>query len=114
MPAVFFKRVGWAVGRGAVFRTVNGGRSWQRQRSGVPTDLFDVKFVSAGEGWAVGAEGTVLHTRDGGINWLSERSPTPHRLERIYFTDRNHGWAVGFGGTIIAYGASEQPPKLRR
>lgn len=79
-----------------------------------PPICFDVKFVSAGEGWAVGAEGTVLHTRDGGINWLSERSPTPHRLERIYFTDRNHGWAVGFGGTIIAYGASEQPPKLRR
>ena len=108
-------RVGWAVGsNGAVFRTINGGRSWQRQRSGVSTDLFDVKFVSPGEGWAVGAEGTVLHTLDGGANWISERSPTPHSLERIFFTDRNHGWAVGFGGTIIAYGASEQAPRLRR
>ncbi len=109
------QRVGWAVGsNGAIFRTVNGGRSWQRQRSGVSADLFDVKFISAGEGWAVGAEGTVLHTRDGGLNWISERSPTPHTLERIFFTDRNHGWAVGFGGTIIAYGAPDQQPRLRR
>ena len=108
-------RVGWAVGsNGAIFRTINSGRSWQRQRSGVSTDLFDVKFVNASEGWAVGAEGTVLRTRDGGANWISERSPTPHSLERIFFTDRNHGWAVGFGGTIIAYGPSEQTPKLRR
>ncbi len=108
-------RVGWAVGSGgAIFRTTNGGRSWKAQQSGVSADLYDVKFLNAAEGWTVGAEGTVLHTRDGGIHWTSERSPTPHSLERIFFTDRTHGWAVGFGGTIIAYGASDQAPKLRR
>ena len=108
-------RIGWAVGsNGAIFRTINGGRSWQRQRSNVSADLLDVKFVNASEGWAVGAEGTVLHTTDSGINWISERSPTPHTLERVFFTDRNHGWAVGFGGTVIAYGGSNQAPRLRR
>jgi photosystem II stability/assembly factor-like uncharacterized protein len=107
-------RVGWAVGSGgAIFRTINGGQSWRAQQSGVSVDLYDVKFVNAGEGWAVGAEGTVLHTRDSGFHWSAERSPTPHALERIFFTDRNHGWAVGFGGTIIAYGTSDQSPKLR-
>jgi photosystem II stability/assembly factor-like uncharacterized protein len=82
---------------------VNGGRTWQRQDSTVPIDLFDVKFLDAREGWAVGAEGTIIHTTDGGQHWTVERSNTEHPLERVFFTDRNHGWAVGFGGTIVSY-----------
>lgn len=110
--------LGWAVGSGGViYRTANGGKSWQSQNSGVPADLFDVKFLDANEGWAVGAEGTVLHTVNGGLRWTLERSGTPHPLERIFFADRTHGWAVGFGGTIIAYDADAQRtsvPQLRR
>jgi photosystem II stability/assembly factor-like uncharacterized protein len=111
-------RRGWAVGsEGAIYRTVNGGRSWLPQNSGVAADLLDVKFLDALEGWVVGAEGTLLHTSDGGIHWQSERSATPHALERIFFTDRSHGWSVGFGGTIISYGAASSrgaAPQLRR
>jgi photosystem II stability/assembly factor-like uncharacterized protein len=110
-------RLGWAVGSGgSIFRTVNGGSSWQAQTSGVATDLLDVKFLDAAEGWAVGDDGIVLHTTDGGGHWFNERSPTAHALERIFFTDRTHGWAVGFGGTIISYGTSfgaAESPKLR-
>ena len=84
--------------------------SGKLQNSGVTADLFDVKFLDASEGWAVGAEGMVLHTSDGGLRWTRERSGTPHALERIFFTDRSHGWAVGFGGTIIAYGGSATAP----
>jgi photosystem II stability/assembly factor-like uncharacterized protein len=69
----------------------------------VETDLFDVKFVDAQEGWAVGGEGTIIHTTDGGGHWSSERSGTPHQLERVFFTDKAHGWAVGFGGTVVIY-----------
>src|SRR4029079_16384620 len=108
------KRHGWAVGSGgAIYRTSNGGRSWQLQNSGVTADLLDVKFLDAQEGWAVGAEGIVLHTIDGGLHWTTERSGTPHALERLFFTDREHGWAVGFGGTIISY-SSETPSALPR
>ena len=107
-------RLGWAVGSGgAIYRTINGGHSWQPQISGVTADLLDVKFLDAVEGWAVGAEGTVLYTNDSGLHWTNERSGTPHALERIFFADRAHGWAVGFGGTIIAYGRAEAP-RLRR
>jgi photosystem II stability/assembly factor-like uncharacterized protein len=109
-------RYGWTVGSGgAIFRTINGGRSWQPQSSGVTADLFDVKFLDASEGWAVGADGTLLHTRDGGLHWTVEPSATPHALERIFFTDRSHGWAVGFGGTIISYDSSklQSAPRLR-
>ena len=111
-------RRGWAVGSGgSIYRTLNGGSSWQPQTSGVMADLLDVKFLDALEGWAVGDEGTVLHTTDGGRHWLNEHSPTPHALERVFFTDRTHGWAVGFGGTIISYGTSDggiSAPRLRQ
>jgi photosystem II stability/assembly factor-like uncharacterized protein len=95
---------------------MNGGRSWQSQNSSVGSDLLDVKFLDAFEGWAVGDEGTVLHTNDGGRRWTAERSGTPHALERIFFADRSHGWAVGFGGTIISYDTSNAHaavPKLQ-
>jgi photosystem II stability/assembly factor-like uncharacterized protein len=82
---------------------VNGGRTWERQQSTVDVDLFDVKFVDAREGWAVGAEGTIIHTVDAGEHWTTERSGTEHPLERVFFADKNHGWAVGFGGTVVSY-----------
>jgi photosystem II stability/assembly factor-like uncharacterized protein len=86
-----------------IYRTVNGGRTWQQQNSGVQSDLHDVRFLDALEGWAVGDEGTIIHTNDGGLHWTTERSGTEHPLERIFFADRTRGWAVGFGGTVVTY-----------
>jgi photosystem II stability/assembly factor-like uncharacterized protein len=96
-----------------IYRTVNGGRTWQQQVSGVEADLYDVKFLDALEGWAVGAEGTIIHTNDGGVHWTTERSGTEHPLERIFFADRTHGWAVGFGGTIVTYVRAQAPPVIK-
>jgi photosystem II stability/assembly factor-like uncharacterized protein len=79
------------------------------QRSNVETDLMDVKFVSAYEGWVAGSEGTVLHSTDGGRYWFHENTNVPHALERLFFTDRTHGWAVGYGGTILKYGPAAAP-----
>ncbi|HKZ81741.1 MAG TPA: YCF48-related protein [Pyrinomonadaceae bacterium] len=107
-------RLGWAVGTGGViYRTINGGRTWTAQKSGVATDLFDVRFLDAVEGWAVGAEGTVIHTVDGGLHWNAERTGTTHPLERVFLVGRSHGWAVGFGGTIIAFTRIESPQAAR-
>ena len=104
-------RLGWAVGSaGSIYRTLNGGRTWQQLKSGIATDLFDVKFLDAVEGWAVGAEGVIIYTNDGGLHWTTESSGTEHPLERIFFADRTHGWAVGFGGTVVAFVRAEAPP----
>jgi photosystem II stability/assembly factor-like uncharacterized protein len=92
---------------------VNGGRTWQQQDSGVTADLYDVKFLDAMQGWAVGADGTIVHTSDGGLHWILERTGIEHPLERVFFSDRTHGWAVGFGGTIVVYVREEATPARR-
>jgi photosystem II stability/assembly factor-like uncharacterized protein len=106
-------RLGWAVGSaGRIFTTSDGGRMWYAQNSNVQSDLFDVKFISAGEGWASGANGTLLHTVDGGVHWFVESSNVSHALERLCIIDQTHGWAVGFGGTILTFG-NQNTPKLK-
>ncbi|MGZ8844416.1 MAG: WD40/YVTN/BNR-like repeat-containing protein [Pyrinomonadaceae bacterium] len=92
-----------------MFTTSDGGRSWFAQRSNVDSDLFDVKFISAAEGWAAGQDGTLLHTRDGGVRWFAEPANVSHALERLFIIDQTHGWAVGFGGTILKLGDFRKP-----
>ncbi len=58
-------------------------------------NLFDVCFVNAQRGWAVGDRGTILHTRDGGETWQLQTCPIDGRLEAVQFLDEEHGWAVG-------------------
>ncbi len=108
-PSVRFNAVafvgasrGWAAGSGgAVYTTSDGGRTWERQSTGVEADLYDVKFLDEREGWAAGAAGTLIHTTDGGRTWAAEESGTRQTLERLFFAGARRGWAVGFGGTII-------------
>jgi photosystem II stability/assembly factor-like uncharacterized protein len=106
-------RFGWTVGdRGKIFATIDGGRTWITQESGVTADLHDVKFLDASEGWAVGDEGTVLHTINGGNTWVSETVETSHPLERVFVENEKRVWAVGYGGTILSNGGDSQRPTL--
>ncbi len=55
--------------------------------------LSAIEFVSAQQGWAVGA-GRILATSDGGGVWLTQYSGAA-RLDQVDFVDAEHGWAVG-------------------
>ncbi|MDD3888022.1 MAG: chitobiase/beta-hexosaminidase C-terminal domain-containing protein [Patescibacteria group bacterium] len=51
----------WAVGAGGViYKTTNGGSSWNSETSGISSDLNAVDFYDANTGWAVGDSGVVL------------------------------------------------------
>lgn len=75
----------WA--RGTLWRSSDAGRSWQRVRSKVPPrSLWDLRFTSPDEGWAIfGAvtdtgylRGAALaHTTDGGRDWAAVAPPVP-------------------------------------
>src|SRR5216110_31835 len=69
---------GWAAGdEGAVWHTIDGGATWERQPTGVRASLRSLHFLNPYTGWAAGREdlpggasaGVLLFTRDGGLKW---------------------------------------------
>lgn len=64
-------------------------------------NLYSTDFVSADEGWAVGAFGTIYHTSDAGERWQQQPSGTLEPLFSVDFVDARVGWAVGRTGVIL-------------
>ncbi|MDZ7291765.1 MAG: YCF48-related protein, partial [candidate division KSB1 bacterium] len=64
---------------------------------------FDVHFVDANTGWAVGARNTIIKTTNGGTTWTPQTSGittgTP-ALNAVHFINANTGWIVAVGGII--------------
>ncbi len=96
---------GWAVGdAGAVWHSIDGGATWERQPTGVRASLRSVYFLNPFTGWAVGREetahgsvGTVLVTRDGGLKWQRLCVNGLPGLQRVRFFDDKNGIAAGDG-----------------
>lgn len=70
--------------QGSIFKTTDGGRSWQQLRNGNDLGkplyhLQDILFTDATHGYAVGENGLVIHTDDGGSHWMEfDRFTTAH------------------------------------
>jgi len=87
----------------ALYRTTDGGRSWQSMASplvaastGAPGDaaVTALGFASPTDGWIVDDGGAVLRTRDGGqtrMRSLAANQPVAAGL----FLDAAHGWFAG-------------------
>ncbi len=89
---------GWSESEGALFRTSDGGATWQPVGAGTVTPLTKTSFVSPKLGWAI-SERTIYSTEDAGARWTRQlRSEQP--LRAIAFVDEKNGLAVGEGGTI--------------
>lgn len=67
----------------------------------VKDNLYATKFISATEGWAVGAFGLIVHTTDGGKSWQPQPSKTTEPLFSVDFSDAKNGVAVGRSGVIV-------------
>ncbi|MBI5216480.1 MAG: DUF1573 domain-containing protein [Ignavibacteriae bacterium] len=90
---------------GNIWRTTDGGDTWQQQISNTTQHLNSVYFLSVNEGYVAGNGGTILHTTNGGTTWTTELTGTTQHLNKILFTDVQHGWAVGDNGVILKYGS---------
>src|SRR5436190_761714 len=72
-------REGWAVGDdGAVWHSIDAGKNWERQPTGIRASLRSLHFLTPFHGWVAGREelpngggsvGVLLYTRDGGVSW---------------------------------------------
>jgi photosystem II stability/assembly factor-like uncharacterized protein len=95
---------GWAVGyNGSIYATENGGKSWEKQKSGTTEYLIGVLFLSEKEGWAVGGNGTILHTINGGDSWEKQDTKTSEYINKVIYTGRDYLLAIGQWNTILKY-----------
>jgi photosystem II stability/assembly factor-like uncharacterized protein len=93
---------GWVVGTfGSIYRTSDGGQSWEKQRTGILGPLFSVSFADAEHGWAVGKAGVILHTGDGGRSWREQSRPGGKHLFSVDAVSPTIAWAVGDWGVIM-------------
>lgn len=100
---------GWAVGRGAILATTDGGAHWAAQLAG-RLDLTTVDFVNASDGWAVGT-GSLLATTDGGAHWAQLAEPCP-LIRSVHFTSAADGYAVAGGNGTVVGGFGTEIPDL--
>jgi len=104
LPAIAFINPlkGWIGGStllgGVIFRTSDGGATWEKDRCKFSGTIHSIYFVDNMYGWAAGGglKSVILHTCDGGATWAKQKcSLMATRFKSVYFTDRNNGWAAG-------------------
>lgn len=95
------KTEGWAVGdHGVIWHTIDGGKQWERQKSGTRASLRSVQFLTPYSGFAVGrtelpktlghSTGIVLATTDGGLTWTEvSNGLMPGLMAAHFFNDKN-------------------------
>jgi hypothetical protein len=89
-------KVIWRVGPGGfIEQSLDAGRSFERQDSGVKTELFAASASSDSVCWVVGRSGTVLRTLDGGAHWSKVASPTKQNLGAVRAVDDLHATVWG-------------------
>lgn len=98
---------GWAVGDdGVIWHSIDGGKTWERQKSGTRASLRGVHFLTPYTGWAVGrlesanggaSVGVMLKTTDGGITWEEKGVNVLPGLHGVHFFDEKLGFVCGDG-----------------
>lgn len=98
------EKEGWACGDdGTVWHSINGGKSWERQKTGTRASLRGLHFTSPYVGWTVGridgpngtSVGVMLRTTDGGLKWDEVGTNVMPPLASVRFTDERTGFAFG-------------------
>jgi len=110
------KEVGFALAGDMIFRSGDGGHTWQESYRisstavrGATAELYSLRFNGKKKGWVVGSLargdtviGSVLAiTRDSGTTWQMLEAGTQQELIHIDFVDDERGWIVGAGGAIL-------------
>lgn len=110
------KDVGFALAGDTIFRSSDGGHSWQESHKisaadvhGATPELYSLRFNGKKKGWIVGSlsrgdrvVGSVLAiTRDSGASWQMQEAGTQQELIHIDFIDDKRGWIVGAAGAIL-------------
>jgi photosystem II stability/assembly factor-like uncharacterized protein len=103
---------GWAVGDdGVIWHSIDGGKTWERQKTGTRASLRGVHFQTPYTGWAVGrvetatgSVGVMLRTTDGGLRWEEMGTNVLPGLHAVRFFDEKAGFVCGDGSPAFPSG----------
>ncbi len=90
--------VGWPEREGAVFKSTDGGSTWQQVGTETITPITRTSFVTEKSGWAI-SDKRIYITEDGGARWIQQLR-SEHKLNAIAFVDEQNGLAVGEAGAV--------------
>jgi M6 family metalloprotease-like protein len=99
------KDTGFVVSSTCLYKTTDGGNSWEKQFDVSTFDLNNYQlfqhgtFIDENNGWIVGTN--IYRTTDGGKSWKKQSKPTDKYLWSVSFFDVNYGVAVGSNGVIL-------------
>lgn len=92
---------GWLLnyigGGSEILKTTNSGLNWISQfTTSNYFNLYDVNFIDANTGWAVGYRFCIYKTTNGGQDWNLQNSvANANGLYSVNFVNSSTGWAVG-------------------
>lgn len=102
------KQVGFLIGHfGSIFKTDDGGITWENLRFGASPFISDLPFRSIffrnkDEGVIVGDDGLIYFSKDAGISWKQIRTETKANLLDVAYTNGRY-WVCGSSGTVISF-----------
>ncbi|MFA6980887.1 MAG: YCF48-related protein [Ignavibacteriaceae bacterium] len=93
------ENTGWALGlTGTIYKTTDGGLSWQQQQSNTTSDLNSSFFLNEQQGFITSKNCIFLTTSNGGTTWEVDTIsaiPDPKAIiYSVYFTDNLKGWIL--------------------
>lgn len=96
---------GWATVNdgppGFIYRTTNGGQTWQNVGAPATAALSAIAVVDSQTLVAAGNNGTILRSIDNGATWVTVTSPNAVNFSDLNFVNSTTGWLVGSQGKIF-------------
>jgi len=92
---------GWATSWASIFKTQDGGLTWEVLEQFGTNKLTNIDFSGNGTGWIVGWAGNILTKSPESDIWETINHSVASNLNDVFFIDENEGWCVGIYGTIL-------------
>ncbi|MCK4539213.1 MAG: T9SS type A sorting domain-containing protein [Candidatus Krumholzibacteria bacterium] len=87
--------IGYACGTGgSIYKTIDSGLTWFAQSTPVTDSFFDIFFIDATHGWAVGDNGVICYTADG-TTWTQHAQSkvlATADYNVVHFSSATVGW----------------------
>lgn len=87
-------------GTSIVYRSVDGGETWEQLTDDLVTGLRYGFYASGSTIWLGRSSGNLAVTSDGGETWLQRRTEVTTNMRSIFFLDEHHGWVGGDNGSL--------------